>query len=35
MKSDLFSERHLGPRQHEIEDMLKTIGVKPGGTGIT
>ncbi|MCK5066292.1 MAG: hypothetical protein KAR16_02580, partial [Bacteroidales bacterium] len=27
MKSDLFSQRHLGPRQSEIEEMLKTIGV--------
>ncbi len=27
MKSDQFSERHLGPRQPEIEVMLDTIGV--------
>jgi glycine dehydrogenase len=27
MKSDLFSQRHLGPRQPEIEEMLETIGV--------
>jgi len=27
MRSDLFSERHLGPRQPEIESMLNTIGV--------
>ena len=27
MKSDLFSQRHLGPRQSEIEEMLETIGV--------
>jgi glycine dehydrogenase len=26
MKSDAFLDRHLGPRQPEIEDMLKTIG---------
>ncbi|TFH22038.1 MAG: glycine dehydrogenase (aminomethyl-transferring), partial [Bacteroidia bacterium] len=27
MKSDLFSQRHLGPRQSEIKEMLETIGV--------
>ena len=27
MKSDLFSQRHLGPRKPEIESMLNTIGV--------
>ena len=27
MKSDLFSQRHLGPRQAEIKEMLETIGV--------
>ncbi|MCK4879004.1 MAG: aminomethyl-transferring glycine dehydrogenase [Bacteroidales bacterium] len=27
MKSDQFSQRHLGPRQPEIEKMLNTIGV--------
>ncbi|MEA3480021.1 MAG: aminomethyl-transferring glycine dehydrogenase [Bacteroidota bacterium] len=27
MRSDQFSERHLGPRQSEIELMLNTIGV--------
>jgi len=26
MKSDLFSQRHLGPRQSEIQEMLDTIG---------
>jgi glycine dehydrogenase len=28
MKSDQFSQRHLGPRQPEIELMLESIGVK-------
>ena len=28
MKSDLFSQRHLGPRQPEIEAMLETIGIE-------
>ncbi|MDF1575345.1 MAG: aminomethyl-transferring glycine dehydrogenase [Bacteroidales bacterium] len=28
MKSDLFSQRHLGSRQPEIEEMLESIGVK-------
>jgi glycine dehydrogenase len=27
MKSELFSQRHLGPRKPEIESMLNTIGV--------
>jgi glycine dehydrogenase len=27
MKSDMFSQRHLGPRQSEIKEMLDTIGV--------
>jgi len=27
MKSDLFSQRHLGPRQSDIKEMLETIGV--------
>ena len=27
MKADQFSERHLGPRQPEIESMLNTIGI--------
>ncbi|MCD4709870.1 MAG: aminomethyl-transferring glycine dehydrogenase, partial [Bacteroidales bacterium] len=27
MKSDQFSQRHLGPRQPEVEKMLNTIGV--------
>ena len=27
MKSDLFSQRHLGPRQTEIQEMLDTIGI--------
>jgi glycine dehydrogenase len=27
MKSDLFSQRHLGPRQSDIQEMLETIGV--------
>ncbi len=27
MRSDLFSERHLGPRKQEIEEMLETLGV--------
>ncbi len=29
MKSDLFSQRHLGPRKQEIKEMLETIGVNP------
>ncbi len=28
MKSDLFSQRHLGPRQPEVNEMLEKIGVK-------
>jgi len=28
MKSDLFSQRHLGPRQSDIQKMLETIGVE-------
>jgi len=28
MKSDLFSQRHLGPRPSEITEMLETIGVE-------
>ncbi len=28
MKSDLFSQRHLGPGQSEIKEMLDTIGVE-------
>lgn len=27
MKSDLFSQRHLGPRRSDIKEMLETIGV--------
>ena len=27
MKSDLFVQRHLGPRQPEVNEMLKKIGV--------
>jgi glycine dehydrogenase len=27
MKSDLFSQRHLGPRQPEVNEMLEKIGV--------
>jgi glycine dehydrogenase len=27
MAKDIFVERHNGPRQHEVEEMLKTIGV--------
>ena len=27
MRSDLFSERHLGPRKQEMEEMLDTLGV--------
>ena len=28
MKTDSFVERHLGPTQNEVQEMLKTIGVK-------
>lgn len=28
IKNDKFGWRHIGPRSHEIEQMLKTIGVK-------
>jgi len=27
MRSDQFSERHLGPRKPEMKEMLETIGV--------
>jgi len=28
MKTDSFELRHLGPRDQEVKEMLKTIGVE-------
>ncbi len=28
MREDKFSNRHIGPRSHEIDEMLKTVGAK-------
>jgi len=27
-KSDTFAIRHIGPREHEVKDMVQTLGYK-------